>query len=133
MASASAATTSVLLERHRGDFQLEGEDGVPFTVRWRWSPSTPTKRANGITGWARVDGSEDLSRVHVCFHNPCRAVYTHISKYGNLPAPRHGRVRASASSAVAEIMLLFSSVGSRCQGGHSGSALLRSRRSIGIP
>ena len=100
MAGASVPTTSVPLEKYRGDFQLEGKDGVPFTVSWLWSPSIPTRRANGITGWARVDGQ--LDRVHVCFHIPCRADWKDASKYGNKPVPRHGRVPGSASSAVAE-------------------------------
>ena len=88
------------LERYTGDFQLEGEDGVSFTVRWQFEPTKPSKNKNGITGWAQVDGK--LTRVHVCFHSPCRADHKYVSKYGNLPVPKHGRVPGSASSAVAE-------------------------------
>ena len=94
-----APTTEVPLERQKPDFQLVGKDGVPFTVRWQWSPTIPTKRRSGITGWAIVDGN--LGRVHVCAHNPCIAEYL-PSKYGILPVPRHGRVPASASSAAVE-------------------------------
>ena len=79
MAGASVPTTSVPLEKYTGDFQLEGKDGVPFTVCCVWAPSIPTRRANGITGWARVDG--ELDRVHVCFHIPCRSDHKHASKY----------------------------------------------------
>ena len=71
MASASAPTTEVPLEKQTAHFQLEGTDGVPFTVRWLWRPSIPTKRPNGITGWAEVDGQ--VKRVHVCFHNPLQS------------------------------------------------------------
>ena len=81
--------------RYASEFTLYGSGG-PFRVRWLWSPSVPTLRAAGVTGWAEVHG--ETVRVHVCAHTPCQANHS-PSKYGVLPPPRHGRL---APGAVAE-------------------------------
>ena len=89
MAAAPDAPTLHSIDRFADSFRLVGSDGAVFTVKWLWTPSRPTRNDNGVTGWADHNGN--LIRVHVCAHNPCNAVYP-PSKYGNLPAPKHGRL-----------------------------------------
>ena len=77
------------LEKKEDEFELEDWDGVLFRVRWRFFPEKPTKRPAGITGWADMDGN--FGRAHVCFQYPCQADHP-LSKYGDKPRPRHGRL-----------------------------------------
>ena len=88
---------------HRDDFWvIEDRDtsGLPIRVRWRWAPTQPTKRAQGITGWADINGK--LGRLHVCANTPCGAKWA-PSVYGVLPAPMHGRLAQGDKPAVAGV------------------------------
>ena len=63
-------------------------------IRWELSKAAPSqvnKRANGLTGWARVvrrscgallPGDGPLRKFHVCAHNPCPGLSYDSSKYG---------------------------------------------------
>ena len=100
MASGDAEISLDKLEKRRGDFTLVGDNGVPFTVRWLFSQSKPTRTSHGITGWAEFIEGPTWQRVHVCFNNPCSARWD-PGKYGDMPMPHHGRLLDTASSAVA--------------------------------
>ena len=89
MASDGVAPTIETTDKFEDEFTLVGWDGVPFIVRWQWSPSQPTRRPAGVTGWASHAG--EVIRVHVCARSPCAADYR-PSEYGNVPVPRHGRL-----------------------------------------
>ena len=89
MAAAPDAPTLKTIANFADSFRLVGPDGETFTVKWKWEPSLPTTRPNGVTGWADHNGK--VIRVHVCAHNPCTAVHS-PAKYGNFTAPKHGRL-----------------------------------------
>ena len=84
-------------------FVLRDSAGVVFTAQWVREPTVPTKRASGLSGWARVDGAMIPERVHVCAHEPCTLAMKPAAYYYPMPEPRHGQfVRWSEDSAVAE-------------------------------
>ena len=76
-----------------GEFSVEDQEGQSFNVKWRWSPTQPSTRPGGITGWADRNG--DVVLIHVCANSPCTAVYP-ASKYGHMPVPTHVRFRGPA-------------------------------------
>ena len=70
--SAALGSYYETLARYTGAFTVIGEDGNRFSAQWEFEPSIPTKRALGITGWARI-GGEGGHRLHICAHSPCGA------------------------------------------------------------
>ena len=99
-ASAVAAMTSLppdsppidKVHLYGGELNLVGDDGVPFCAKWQWEPHRPTKRPAGVTGWASYQGQ--TIRLHVCANYPCTARHD-VSKYGEMPVPKHGRLRST--------------------------------------
>ena len=87
-------------ERGTRDAMVESFFGYDGAEHWelQWDTSIQRKGHSkyGITGFARVISrssgaavSEPFIRAHLCKHNPCRADWTHDSKYGQLPRPLH--------------------------------------------
>ena len=71
---------------HKGQYELE-KDPKQFTAK--------RKNENGLFMWAKVKSSSNSLygpgcslRVHMCFHNPCRADYAD-TKYGPYGPPVH--------------------------------------------
>ena len=73
-----------------------GCDGdVHYEWKWEYGASKPKANENGISGWAKlisrssgIQADEGTCRVHLCAHDPCKAVYP-ASKYGCIPPPMH--------------------------------------------
>ena len=84
--SAETVLCETQLMPHKGQYELE-QDPSP--------PSRKTKNEDGLMIWARVKASSNavyapgaLLKVHMCFHNPCRAHWTD-AKYGGRGIPVH--------------------------------------------
>ena len=78
--------------KHRGE---NLEDGTVYEWEWHTQWMRTTQNANGTTGWANILHSTKLGcepgtvlRVHLCKHNPCRAMHP-ASKYGLTGPPIH--------------------------------------------
>lgn len=77
---------------YQAELDLVDDEGVPFCAKWQWEPTRPTRRPAGVTGWASYQGQ--TIRLHVCANNPCTARHE-PSKYGEMPVPKHGRLRST--------------------------------------
>ena len=97
---------------HEGNFVVRLGCGGLLRVQWHTPWGRPTTNANGTSGWVTVigyDGEQPapaavgaVTRLHVCKHRPCGAVYP-ASKYGSFPPPIHGHLAPEATAAAAAV------------------------------
>ena len=91
------ASTPAVAETIRGQSLEHGAYYYEFQWHTKWMQVKPPN-LNGTTGWARILHStnpaykpETVCRIHLCTHNPCRAVHP-ASKHGLVGPPMHLQV-----------------------------------------
>lgn len=86
----------------------DATEGGQYKLQWHYGMTRPTKNVNGTTGMATILQSTNaaymaglVSRIHLCAHNPCTAMWT-ASKYGLAGIPMHLQELQAPSLAAVE-------------------------------
>ncbi len=74
------------IQDFKGEFLVRDASNKVYSAKWDFTPTKPTKREVGVSGWAQCGGH--ATRLHICSHSPCWARH-HESKYGHVPPPIH--------------------------------------------